>query len=69
MSGPYCESCKYFFRPILGQSDAERGECEDRSKIIYDRNGNRVNECPEVHFKYTCSNHAISAPADDGAAA
>ncbi len=57
MSGPYCESCKHFEPLVLGNPDPEFGECGDRTKIIYDRNGNRVTEPPEVHIRYTCSNH------------
>lgn len=34
------------------------GECGDPSKIIYSRYGNRMNEPPKVHLRYTCSNHA-----------
>jgi hypothetical protein len=58
MSGPYCESCQYF-RGSLPLADPEIGECHDFSKRIYDRNGNRVNEIPEVHLRYTCSNHRL----------
>jgi hypothetical protein len=57
MSGPYCESCKYFVREAIGSAQAFR-ECDDPAKIIYDRNGNRVTESPQVHEKYTCSRHA-----------
>lgn len=56
MSGPYCETCKHFYQPAL--SDREMGECCDSAKIIYDRNGNRIDDRPTVHIKYTCSNHA-----------
>jgi hypothetical protein len=56
MSGPYCESCKNFVRAAIG-SERDYGECADGAKIIYDRNGNRVNEPPSVHEKYTCSRH------------
>lgn len=64
MSGPYCETCKHYFQPPLSHPD--RGECDDRAKVIYDRNGNRVNGAPEVHGKYTCCNHTLkSDPAAD----
>jgi len=55
MSGPYCETCAHYRQMPL--TDANFGECTDRAKVIYDRNGNRVNEPPEVHKKYTCSEH------------
>ena len=61
MSGPYCESCK--FLEHVASSDPEFGECSDPSKIIHDRNGNRVNDPPAVHFRYTCSNHAAKPEA------
>ena len=56
MSGPYCETCKHFYQPAL--TDPDMGECEDRAKVIYDRNGNRVDDHPSVHKKYTCSQHS-----------
>lgn len=54
MSGPYCKDCKLLRRMPLG--DAERGECTDYTKKVYDRNGNVVVEPPEVHEMYTCAN-------------
>lgn len=57
MSGPYCETCKFFRASMLAGSD--HGQCDDRTKRVYDRNGNCMIEGPEVHAKFTCSNHAI----------
>ena len=60
MSGPYCETC-YYFRPV--PFDKESGECEDRSKKIYDRNGNiAVSEHIGVHKKFECSNWKPDEP-------
>lgn len=54
MSGPYCETCKYFYRtPLSGGA----GECTDRTKEIYDRNGNSWSGLPSTHEKYSCANH------------
>lgn len=52
MSGPYCETCKFFH--AASPLGPEFGICEDPGKIIYDRNGNRVTEQPDVHVRYTC---------------
>jgi hypothetical protein len=58
MSGPYCESCKHYQPNYLG--DQEFGECADITKIIFDRSGNRMNERPDVHIRYTCANHTLA---------
>ena len=53
MSGPYCESCKYFYSSPFSGS---KGECTDPSKLIYVKSGDRINEPPEVNIKNECSN-------------
>ena len=64
MSGPYCETCKHFLKSSL--LPPNYGYCEDSAKIIWDRNGNRVNEQPDVHQKYTCTQHKIAAWTSQG---
>lgn len=55
MSGPYCETCRHFYRPAL--TPPEQGECRDPSKIIYSQAGNPVNSAPETWARFTCDNH------------
>ena len=60
MSGPYCETCKFFY---LRLPEDERGECTDPSKRIYSSAGDPVNEPPDVYRAHSCSNHAALAGA------
>lgn len=52
MSGPYCKDCKHFRKMVR----RERGECLDRSKLIFSKHGERENAEPEVGPYDTCSN-------------
>jgi hypothetical protein len=52
MSGPFCETCRYF-QEVFGGG----GECTDPTKIIYDSGGNASNDSPQVGSRSECSNH------------
>lgn len=52
MSGPYCADCKFWVKMIRSQ----KGECQDSSKIIFLKSGDRKNEPPETYASDTCEN-------------
>lgn len=57
MSGPYCESCKYFNpQPFSG------GECSDPAKIMFYGKGDAVNGAPDVMPDWTCRNWTSLPP-------
>lgn len=55
MSGPYCETCKFYRPTIFG--DSAMGVCTDYTKAIINRCGDRVGVEPSVHISYGCANH------------
>ena len=55
MGGPYCETCNHFYQPPLSGDEAE---CQDPCKIIYAKNGDRINSTPSVHKTNECCNHS-----------
>lgn len=54
MSGLYCETCKFFSAAAL---NVDWGECNDPSKRIYAKNGDSVNDAPEVSKEFSCLNY------------
>lgn len=59
MSGPYCETCKFFRSLPLGG-----GECTDPSKIIY-ASGMPLNGAPGTAPLFECSNHSVRLAQED----
>ena len=58
MSGPCCDSCRWFNRGLLAiQEGNQFGECADPTKRIYYKHGMPDNSAPEVSTQMTCSNH------------
>jgi hypothetical protein len=62
MSGPYCETCKWFYRAMLG--GGHEGECMDPAKRIYRRTGDVASSPPLVHQSDTCRNWASEEAPD-----
>ena len=59
MSGPYCNTCKYYAKyPIVKDS----GECLDNTKKIYYSSGEAMNETINVSAKNNCLNYEFYKP-------
>lgn len=59
MSGPCCDTCRFFYPALLG--DKTLGECTDPTKLIFYKYGGVANEVPTVTTAMTCNNWAAPA--------
>lgn len=60
MSGPYCETCVYYYPSPIGHND--EGECTDPAKRITGPAGDDWNEDPFVHARCSCAGHTSKPP-------